>query len=72
MCLDNKTNLPSAGALACLSKREANLGVLVHKGIGWDLLPTPSLVCFIFFFCSLSILSQPHAIPNVWVGYSNA
>jgi hypothetical protein len=60
-------------ALACLPEQEGQIsGVLVRKGIGWDLLPTPSLACFIFFFCSLSILSQPHAVPNVWVGYSNA
>lgn len=58
--------------LRAVQKREVNLGVLVPKGIGWDLLPTPSLVCFIFSFCSLSILSQPHAIPNMWVGYRNA
>lgn len=70
-CVKNHT-CPVRAPLLTGQNKKVNLGMLVRKGIGWDLLPTPSLVCFIFFFCSLSILSQPHAIPNVWVGYSNA
>lgn len=72
--MSREKDAPAQCARPCLhTQKERSIfrGASIERdwlGIGADAL----FGLFHLFFCSLSILSQPHAIVDVWVGYCYA